>query len=282
MVVASGAGSGCPAVGPGRRHSSRCGKHNRLQLLRWRVCFFKRWSFPFVLAKICEGLKPAWRGASKRARACVWANVHTNECIFFFVCLFVLTPEKDDAQQKYEIVSGMRMSLTFFVLIFSDAGGMFCRSHRDFRASDRPARHQRHHGCSGMQRHSRLQSHRQVPPRLCLLDMHKHASPPPPLRLLRQLRLLGESASDGSSARHRHGDGHPDSFPAISPSSLCVCSFRWDRGGAAVPPSSGGRVSVRQGSLTIGQTWSGDIGDYTCTVTSPAGNDSRTARLEVM
>lgn len=60
------------------------------------------------------------------------------------------------------------------------------------------------------------------------------------------------------------------------------CSFRWDRGGVPVLPTSGGRVSVRQGSLTIGQTWSGDIGDYTCTVTSQAGNDSRTARLEVM
>lgn len=59
-------------------------------------------------------------------------------------------------------------------------------------------------------------------------------------------------------------------------------SFRWDRGGVPVLQTSGGRVSVRQGSLTIGQTWSGDIGDYTCTVTSQAGNDSRTTRLEVM
>lgn len=63
---------------------------------------------------------------------------------------------------------------------------------------------------------------------------------------------------------------------------LHCCSFKWDRGGVPVLPSSGGRVSVRQGSLTIGQTWSGDIGDYTCTVTSQAGNDSRSARLEVM
>lgn len=60
------------------------------------------------------------------------------------------------------------------------------------------------------------------------------------------------------------------------------CSFRWDRGGKPILPTSGGRISVRQSSLTIGQTWSGDIGDYTCTVTSAAGNDSRTARLEVM
>uniref|UniRef100_A0A3Q3VZI8 Uncharacterized protein n=1 Tax=Mola mola TaxID=94237 RepID=A0A3Q3VZI8_MOLML len=59
-------------------------------------------------------------------------------------------------------------------------------------------------------------------------------------------------------------------------------SFRWDRAGMPVLPSSGGRVSIRQGSLTIGQTWSGDIGDYTCTVTSQAGNDSRAARLEVI
>ncbi|XP_070769541.1 protein sidekick-1 isoform X2 [Enoplosus armatus] len=59
-------------------------------------------------------------------------------------------------------------------------------------------------------------------------------------------------------------------------------SFKWDRGGVPVRPTSGGRVTVRQGSLTIGQTWSGDIGDYTCTVTSQAGNDSHSARLEVI
>uniref|UniRef100_A0A674PFT0 Sidekick cell adhesion molecule 1 n=1 Tax=Takifugu rubripes TaxID=31033 RepID=A0A674PFT0_TAKRU len=58
--------------------------------------------------------------------------------------------------------------------------------------------------------------------------------------------------------------------------------FRWDRGGKPLLPTSGGRISVRQSSLTIGQTWSGDIGDYTCTVTSAAGNDSCTARLEVI
>ncbi|XP_054635300.1 protein sidekick-1 isoform X2 [Dunckerocampus dactyliophorus] len=59
-------------------------------------------------------------------------------------------------------------------------------------------------------------------------------------------------------------------------------SFKWDRSGVPVLPTSGGRVSVSQGSLTIGQTWSGDIGDYTCIVTSKAGNDSHTARLEVI
>nr|XP_043884140.1 protein sidekick-1-like [Solea senegalensis] len=58
-------------------------------------------------------------------------------------------------------------------------------------------------------------------------------------------------------------------------------SFKWDRGGVPVLSTSG-RVSVRHGTLTIGQTWSGDIGDYTCTVTSQAGNDSHSARLEVI
>ncbi|XP_034045142.1 protein sidekick-1-like isoform X2 [Thalassophryne amazonica] len=64
--------------------------------------------------------------------------------------------------------------------------------------------------------------------------------------------------------------------------SRVTISFKWDRGGVPVLPSSGGRVSLHLGSLTIGQTWSGDIGDYTCTVTSKAGNDSRSARLEVI
>uniref|UniRef100_A0A4W5KBB3 Fibronectin type-III domain-containing protein n=1 Tax=Hucho hucho TaxID=62062 RepID=A0A4W5KBB3_9TELE len=62
---------------------------------------------------------------------------------------------------------------------------------------------------------------------------------------------------------------------------LYLCSFQWHRGAVPLQPS-GGRVSVLSGSLTISQTWSGDIGDYTCTVTSQAGNQSRSARLEVI
>uniref|UniRef100_A0A6Q2Y236 Sidekick cell adhesion molecule 1a n=1 Tax=Esox lucius TaxID=8010 RepID=A0A6Q2Y236_ESOLU len=46
--------------------------------------------------------------------------------------------------------------------------------------------------------------------------------------------------------------------------------------------SEGCVVSISSGTLTISQTWSGDIGDYTCTVTSQAGNESRSARLEVI
>ncbi|XP_077774860.1 protein sidekick-1 isoform X2 [Podarcis muralis] len=46
---------------------------------------------------------------------------------------------------------------------------------------------------------------------------------------------------------------------------------------------SSSRITMeKDGSLTISQTWSGDIGDYTCEVTSSGGNDSRVARLEVI
>nr|XP_060642877.1 protein sidekick-1 isoform X2 [Anolis sagrei ordinatus] len=38
----------------------------------------------------------------------------------------------------------------------------------------------------------------------------------------------------------------------------------------------------KDGTLIISQTWSGDIGDYTCEVTSFGGNDSRVARMEVI
>ncbi|XP_042293989.1 protein sidekick-1 isoform X3 [Sceloporus undulatus] len=43
------------------------------------------------------------------------------------------------------------------------------------------------------------------------------------------------------------------------------------------------RVTIeKDGTLIISQTWSGDIGDYTCEVTSFGGNDSRVARMEVI
>uniref|UniRef100_A0A672KAV3 Protein sidekick-1-like n=1 Tax=Sinocyclocheilus grahami TaxID=75366 RepID=A0A672KAV3_SINGR len=58
--------------------------------------------------------------------------------------------------------------------------------------------------------------------------------------------------------------------------------YAWKKGTKPLSVSTGGRVSVKEGSLHISQTWSGDIGDYTCRVISPAGNDSKTARLEVI
>ncbi|KAG5278462.1 hypothetical protein AALO_G00099230 [Alosa alosa] len=58
--------------------------------------------------------------------------------------------------------------------------------------------------------------------------------------------------------------------------------FVWKKGPRQVNLTPGGRISVRDGALHLSQTWSGDIGDYTCKVISQAGNDTKTARLEVI
>ncbi|XP_017558685.1 protein sidekick-1 isoform X3 [Pygocentrus nattereri] len=58
--------------------------------------------------------------------------------------------------------------------------------------------------------------------------------------------------------------------------------FVWKKDGEVVGQSKGGRITLQDGSLHITQTWSGDIGDYTCEVLSLAGNDSKSARLEVI
>ncbi|KAI1233713.1 Protein sidekick-1, partial [Lamprotornis superbus] len=60
-----------------------------------------------------------------------------------------------------------------------------------------------------------------------------------------------------------------------------VVSLLIYKDGAVINPSSSSRITVeKDGTLLISQTWSGDIGDYTCEVISSGGNDSRTARLE--
>ncbi|KAK4813575.1 hypothetical protein QYF61_011804 [Mycteria americana] len=59
--------------------------------------------------------------------------------------------------------------------------------------------------------------------------------------------------------------------------------YVWKKDGVVINPSSSSRITVeKDGTLLISQTWSGDIGDYTCEVISFGGNDSRTARLEVI
>ncbi|XP_012587400.1 PREDICTED: protein sidekick-1 isoform X1 [Condylura cristata] len=59
--------------------------------------------------------------------------------------------------------------------------------------------------------------------------------------------------------------------------------YVWKKDRVALTPSSSSRIVVeKDGALLISQTWSGDIGDYTCEIISPGGNDSRTARLEVI
>ncbi|XP_070951518.1 protein sidekick-1 isoform X3 [Macaca nemestrina] len=59
--------------------------------------------------------------------------------------------------------------------------------------------------------------------------------------------------------------------------------YVWKKDNVALTPSSTSRIVVeKDGSLLISQTWSGDIGDYTCEIVSEGGNDSRMARLEVI
>ncbi|KTG32606.1 hypothetical protein cypCar_00022826 [Cyprinus carpio] len=56
----------------------------------------------------------------------------------------------------------------------------------------------------------------------------------------------------------------------------------WEKGGAVIDVKLSPRLRLdSNGTLHISQTWSGDIGTYTCRVTSVGGNDSRSAHLRV-
>lgn len=56
----------------------------------------------------------------------------------------------------------------------------------------------------------------------------------------------------------------------------------WEKGGLAIDVNSSQRLRMDpNGTLHIAQTWSGDIGTYTCRVTSVGGNDSRSTHLRV-
>uniref|UniRef100_A0A4W2IPD1 Sidekick cell adhesion molecule 2 n=1 Tax=Bos indicus x Bos taurus TaxID=30522 RepID=A0A4W2IPD1_BOBOX len=56
----------------------------------------------------------------------------------------------------------------------------------------------------------------------------------------------------------------------------------WEKDGVALSTEGNPRVRLDgSGSLRISQTWSGDIGTYTCRVLSAGGNDSRSAHLRV-
>ncbi|KAJ7989955.1 hypothetical protein DPEC_G00309840 [Dallia pectoralis] len=58
--------------------------------------------------------------------------------------------------------------------------------------------------------------------------------------------------------------------------------YVWEKSGSAVDVSTSPRLRLDpDGTLHISQTWSGDIGTYTCRVTSVGGNDSRSAHLRV-
>lgn len=59
-------------------------------------------------------------------------------------------------------------------------------------------------------------------------------------------------------------------------------SHVWEKSGSAVDVNASPRLRLDpDGTLHISQTWSGDIGTYTCRVTSVGGNDSRSAHLRV-
>ncbi|XP_032175411.1 protein sidekick-2 isoform X1 [Mustela erminea] len=58
--------------------------------------------------------------------------------------------------------------------------------------------------------------------------------------------------------------------------------YVWEKDGAALGTENSPRIRLdKNGSLHISQTWSGDIGTYTCRVLSAGGNDSRSAHLRV-
>ncbi|XP_040308213.1 protein sidekick-2 isoform X2 [Herpailurus yagouaroundi] len=58
--------------------------------------------------------------------------------------------------------------------------------------------------------------------------------------------------------------------------------YVWEKDGATLGMESNPRIRLdKNGSLHISQTWSGDIGTYTCRVLSAGGNDSRSAHLRV-
>ncbi|XP_023672749.2 protein sidekick-2 isoform X2 [Paramormyrops kingsleyae] len=58
--------------------------------------------------------------------------------------------------------------------------------------------------------------------------------------------------------------------------------YVWEKEGTVISTQSTQRVRLEpDGTLHISQTWSGDIGTYTCRVTSVGGNDSRSAHLRV-
>ncbi|XP_036830629.1 protein sidekick-2-like, partial [Oncorhynchus mykiss] len=58
--------------------------------------------------------------------------------------------------------------------------------------------------------------------------------------------------------------------------------YVWEKSGSVVDVSTSPRLRLdTDGTLHLTQTWSGDIGTYTCRVTSVGGNDSRSAHLRV-
>ncbi|XP_075436193.1 LOW QUALITY PROTEIN: protein sidekick-2-like [Ascaphus truei] len=69
---------------------------------------------------------------------------------------------------------------------------------------------------------------------------------------------------------------------AVSHDSSVAVRYVWEKDGTPLSIESTPRIRQdRDGTLHISQTWSGDIGTYTCQVLSVGGNDSKSAHLRV-
>uniref|UniRef100_A0A6I8SSN7 Sidekick cell adhesion molecule 2 n=1 Tax=Xenopus tropicalis TaxID=8364 RepID=A0A6I8SSN7_XENTR len=68
----------------------------------------------------------------------------------------------------------------------------------------------------------------------------------------------------------------------VSHDSSVAIRYVWEKDGFPVSVENSPRIQLdKNGTLHISQTWSGDIGTYTCRVLSVGGNDSRSAHLRV-
>ncbi|TRY60854.1 hypothetical protein DNTS_028282 [Danionella cerebrum] len=86
--------------------------------------------------------------------------------------------------------------------------------------------------------------------------------------------LVDQSVIKGTKAIMTCGVTHD---PSVS------VRFVWEKDGQVIIPQSLPRLRLdNNGTLHISQTWSGDIGTYTCRVTSVGGNDSRNAPWTVL
>lgn len=67
-----------------------------------------------------------------------------------------------------------------------------------------------------------------------------------------------------------------------SHSAVHTSRYVWEKSSSVIDVNTSPRLRLDlDGTLHISQTWSGDIGTYTCRVTSVGGNDSRSAHLRV-
>lgn len=98
-------------------------------------------------------------------------------------------------------------------------------------------------------------------------------------------RLRGSSLQISprlSSPQSSHPPPHPTFPDSLYSPVLLTLRYVWEKDGTTLSLEGNPRLRLdKSGSLHISQTWSGDIGTYTCRVLSAGGNDSRSAHLRV-